>query len=561
MTYTVGSYLARRLQQIGLQHHFVVAGDFNLVLLDQLLTVKELEQVYCCNELNCGYSAEGYARACGAAAAVVTFSVGGLSAINAIGGAYAENLPVILVSGAPNSNDRATEHLIHHTLATHDWSYQFEIAKKLTCAAVSINSATDAPHQIDYAIRNALREKKPAYIEIACNVASAPCVAPGPISAILGEEPSDPETLRAAIAAAAEFLQGKHKPILLIGSKLRAAGAEKQAIELAEALGCAVTVMAAAKSFFPEDHPQFAGIYWGEVSAPGAREIFDWADSVVCVGTIFNDYSTVGWTAMPSGAGVLTADQHRVYLEGHDFGRIHLRDFLSGLASKVQKRPATMVEYQRIRPHPQPQQPAKPEAKLTRTEIFRQVQALVTADATVIAETGDSWFNGIALKLPGGARFEIEMQWGSIGWAVPATFGYAVGASSRRIIALIGDGSFQLTAQEVAQMIRRKLPVIIFLINNHGYTIEVEIHDGPYNNIKNWDYAGLIGAFNAEDGRGRGLRATNGKELEEAIKVAVANHDGPTLVECIIDRDDASADLISWGRQVAKANARPPRSQ
>jgi pyruvate decarboxylase len=561
MTYTVGSYLARRLQQIGLKHHFAVAGDFNLVLLDQLLIVRELEQVYCCNELNCGYSAEGYARARGAAAAVVTFSVGGLSAINAIGGAYAENLPVILISGAPNSNDRATEHLVHHTLATHDWSYQLEIAKKVTCAAVSITSAADAPHQIDYAIRTALRERKPAYIDIACNIAAAACAAPGPISAVIADAASDPETLEAAIATAATFLEAKRKPILLIGSKLRAAGAEKQAIELAEALSCAVTVMAAAKSFFPEDHPQFAGIYWGEVSSPGAREIFDWADSVVCLGTIFNDYSTVGWTAMPSGAGVLTADQHRVYLEGHDFGRVHLRDFLSGLARKVQKQPATMVEYQRIRSHPQPQQPAKPDAKLERTEIFRQVQDLITADTTVIAETGDSWFNGMALKLPGGARFEIEMQWGSIGWAVPATFGYAVGASSRRIIALIGDGSFQLTAQEVAQMIRRKLPVIIFLINNHGYTIEVEIHDGPYNNIKNWDYAGLIHAFNAEDGRGRGLRATNGGELEEAIKVALANRDGPTLIECIIDRDDASPDLISWGRQVAKANARPPRPQ
>jgi indolepyruvate decarboxylase len=508
MTYTVGSYLARRLQQIGLKHHFAVAGDFNLVLLDQLLIVRELEQVYCCNELNCGYSAEGYARARGAAAAVVTFSVGGLSAINAIGGAYAESLPVILISGAPNSNDRATEHLVHHTLATHDWSYQLEIAKKVTCAAVSITSAADAPHQIDYAIRTALRERKPAYIDIACNIAAAACAAPGPISAVIADAASDPETLEAAIATAATFLEAKRKPILLIGSKLRAAGAEKQAIELAEALSCSVTVMAAAKSFFPEDHPQFAGIYWGEVSSPGAREIFDWADSVVCLGTIFNDYSTVGWTAMPSGAGVLTADLHRVYLEGHDFGRVHLRDFLSGLARKVQKQPATMVEYQRIRSHPQPQQPAKPDAKLERTEIFRQVQDLITADTTVIAETGDSWFNGMALKLPGGARFEIEMQWGSIGWAVPATFGYAVGASSRRIIALIGDGSFQLTAQEVAQMIRRKLPVIIFLINNHGYTIEVEIHDGPYNNIKNWDYAGLIHAFNAEDGRGRGLRAT-----------------------------------------------------
>jgi pyruvate decarboxylase len=561
MTYTVGSYLAARLSQIGLKHHFAVAGDFNLVLLDQLLTNKELEQVYCCNELNCGYSAEGYARACGAAAAVVTFSVGGLSAINAIAGAYAENLPVILVSGAPNTNDRATEHLVHHTLATHDWSYQLEIAKKLTCVAVAITSAADAPHQIDSAIRAALREKKPAYIEIACNIAAAPCAAPGPVSAVVAEEPSDPGTLEAAIAMAAEFLHGKQKPILLIGSKLRAAGAEKQAIELAEGLGCAVTVMAAAKSFFPENHPQFAGIYWGEVSSLGAREIVDWSDSVVCIGTIFNDYSTVGWTAMPSGPSVLTADENHVYLEGSDFGHIHLRDFLSGLARKVQKRDATMVEYQRLRVRAEPEHLAKPDGKLMRTEILRQVQALVTADTTVIAETGDSWFNGMALKLPGGARFEIEMQWGSIGWSVPATFGYAVGAPGRRVIALIGDGSFQLTAQEVAQMIRRKLPVIIFLINNHGYTIEVEIHDGPYNNIKNWDYAGLIQVFNAEDGRGRGLRATNGGQLAEAIEVALANHDGPTLIECVIDRDDCSSDLISWGRLVAVANARPPRPQ
>ena len=100
--------------------------------------------------------------------------------------------------------------------------------------------------------------------------------------------------------------------------------------------------------------------------------------------------------------------------------------------------------------------------------------------------------------------------------------------------------------------------MIIFLINNHGYTIEVEIHDGPYNNIKNLDYAGLIQVFNTEDGKGRGF-ANNDEELKTAIETAVANHDGPTLIECVIDRDDCSEDLISWGRQVAIANARPPR--
>ena len=98
-------------------------------------------------------------------------------------------------------------------------------------------------------------------------------------------------------------------------------------------------------------------------------------------------------------------------------------------------------------------------------------------------------------------------------------------------------------------------------MNNHGYTIEVEIHDGPYNNVKNWDYAGLIGSFNADDGGGKGLRVTNGKELTKAIEIALANHDGPTLIECIIDRDDCTPDLIAWGRRVAVANGRPARPQ
>ena len=556
--FTVGSYLAARLSQIGLKHHFAVAGDYTLVLLDQLLTNKDMQQVYCSNELNCGFAAEGYARAHGAAAAIVTFSVGALSAFDALAGAYAENLPVILVSGAPNSNDRAADHLLHHTLGTHDFTYQLEMAKKITCAAVSITFAAEAPEKIDHAIRMALREKKPAYIEIACNLSAIPCAAPGPISAIIDEEPSDPASLNAAVAAAAKFLGAQKKPVLLIGSKVRAAGAEKAVIELADALGCAVAVMAAAKSFFPEDHPQFIGIYWGEISSPGTQAVVDWADGVVSIGAVFNDYATVGWTAQPSGPGLLTADPHRVHMGGQEFGRIHLRDFLSALAGKVGKRGETMIEHSRIRSKPWEDLAAKPDAKLVRAEMLRQIRPIVTPKTTVIAETGDSWFNGMKLRLPGGARFEVEMQWGHIGWSVPAAFGYALGAPERRIVALIGDGAFQLTAQEVAQMIRRKLPVIIFLMNNHGYTIEVEIHDGPYNNVKNWDYAGLIKVFNAEDGKGLGLRAKTGGELADAIAVALAHHDGPTLIECVIDRDDCTADLISWGHLVAKANGRAP---
>jgi len=136
-----------------------------------------------------------------------------------------------------------------------------------------------------------------------------------------------------------------------------------------------------------------------------------------------------------------------------------------------------------------------------------------------------------------------------------------VAEPERRIVLMVGDGSFQLTAQEVAQMVRLKLPVLIFLVNNRGYTIEVQIHDGPYNNVKNWDYAGLMKVFNAEDGKGLGLKATTGAELAQAIEKGLANREGPTLIECTIDRDDCTSDLISWGRRVANANARPPEDR
>ncbi|PMD51258.1 uncharacterized protein K444DRAFT_620398 [Hyaloscypha bicolor E] len=106
-TFTVGNYLAERLVQIGIRHHFVVPGDYNLILLDKLggkldlFGKPALIEVGCANELNCSMAAEGYAQANSAAACVVTYSVGALSAFNSTGSAYAENLPLILLSGLP----------------------------------------------------------------------------------------------------------------------------------------------------------------------------------------------------------------------------------------------------------------------------------------------------------------------------------------------------------------------------------------------------------------------------------------------------------------------------
>lgn len=556
-TTTIGSYLATRLEQIGLKHHFAVAGDYNLVLLDQLLANKNMQQVYCCNELNCSFSAEGYARANGAAACVVTYSVGALTAFDGIGGAYAESLPVILISGSPNTNDLGANHLLHHTLGTLNFHYQIDIARHITCEAVAITHPEEAPYLIDKAIRAALREKKPAYIEIPCNLSGAPCSRPGPFSSLVETPNSDPESLAAAVRAAAGFLEKAKKPILLAGPKLRSYGGIAPFRDLAEAIGCGVAVMPSAKSFFSEQHKQFIGIYLGAASSPGCEEVFDWADVVLAAGPLFTDYTTMGWTAQPAEGRLIQVDTDRVRVGSTTFVGVYLRDFLGELAKVVKPNPATLVEYQRMKAEDTKPPVAAPDAPLTRVEMCRQIQDVINADTTLLVETGDSWFNGLNMNLPDGARFEIEMQWGHIGWSVPATFGYAVSAKGRRIVLMVGDGSFQLTAQEVGQMIRLKLPVIIFLVNNRGYTIEVEIHDGPYNNVKNWDYAGIMKVFNATDGQGLGILATNGGDLAHAIERALGNTAGPTLIECALDRDDCTKQLLEWGAKVAAANSRP----
>ncbi|EXL66436.1 pyruvate decarboxylase [Fusarium oxysporum f. sp. conglutinans race 2 54008] len=125
---------------------------------------------------------------------------------------------------------------------------------------------------------------------------------------------------------------------------------------------------------------------------------------------------------------------------------------------------------------------------------------------------------------------------------------------------MVGDGAFQMTAQEVSQMVRFRVPIILLLINNRGYTIEVEIHDG-YNRVQNWDYSRLVEAFSCQNGGGRalGLEARTSEELSEGLERAVVHTDGPTLIDCSIHQDDCSRELITWGHFVAAANARVPK--
>jgi len=557
---TVGSYIATRLHQIGICHYFAVPGDYNLILLDELLKNPDIEMIGCCNELNAGYAADGYARANGIAAQVTTFSVGGLSALNAIVGAYAEDLPIVVISGGPNTNSEVENQKLHHTTGRVSYGYQKEIFSHATANAVIIKHLEDAPYLIDEAITSCLLEHKPVYIEVPCNLAGLTIPHPHKRN-FLRKKLSDERILKEAVKSTVELLIKAAKPILISGTKLKPANAIYAFTNLVNVSDYAFASMPEAKGLISEAHPNYIGTYWGPVSSPGTAEIVESANMYLFAGPRFTDYTTCGFTSLINSDKLIHAGPDFVKLPGMTYNHIMLKDFLEALAKEIKPNNASLHAYNRIKQEFAPEPPIKKEEKITTRRLFAQVQDILDASTTVIAETGDSWFNGMKLKLPEGASFEIQMQYGSIGWSVGTTLGYSLGCNPHhRVITFVGDGSFQLTAQEVSTIIRYELNPIIFVLNNGGYTIEVEIHDGPYNNIKNWDYAGIVDVFNAGEGNGWSAKVTTEGELQNAIEKALSHNGGPSLIEVVLDRDDCSKELLEWGSRVSANNGRPPKN-
>ncbi|URD91545.1 Pyruvate decarboxylase isozyme [Musa troglodytarum] len=576
---TLGRHIARRLVQVGALDVFSVPGDFNLTLLDHLIAEPGLRLVGCCNELNAGYAADGYARARGVGACVVTFTVGGLSVLNAIAGAYSENLPVICIVGGPNSNDYGTNRILHHTIGLSDFSQELRCFQTVTCFQAVVNNLEDAHELIDTAISTALKESKPVYISIGCNLPGIPhpTFSREPVPFFLSPRISNQMGLEAAVEATAQFLNKAVKPVLVGGPKIRVAKAGKAFVELADACGYPIAVMPSAKGLVPEHHPRFIGTYWGAVSTAFCAEIVESADAYLFAGPIFNDYSSVGYSLLLKKEKAIVVQPERVVVaNGPAFGCILMKDFLQALAKRLNANTTAYENYRRIFvPEGQPLE-CQPKEPLRVNVFFKHIQKMLSEKTAVIAETGDSWFNCQKLKLPDGCGYEFQMQYGSIGWSVGATLGYAQAAKDKRVIACIGDGSFQVTAQDVSTMLRSGQNSIIFLINNGGYTIEVEIHDGPYNVIKNWNYTGFVDAIHNGEGNCWTTKAstislynhsgiepvTCEEELKEAIeKVMGPKKDCLCFIEVIAHKDDTSKELLEWGSRVSAANSRPPNPQ
>jgi indolepyruvate decarboxylase len=531
MAETVIQYALRRLNEIGVDDVFGVAGDYAFPVNDAIVEHPAINWIGCCNELNAAYAADGYARMRGVGAVCTTFGVGELAAMSAIAGSCAENLAVFHLVGTPNLPTQEGRALVHHTLGNGEFDVFRRMAEPIVCAS-AVMTPQNAVSETERLIAEALYHRRPVYMAFSSDVADMPVLRAAPSQSAPA---SDPESLAAATDAVAAALNNAGQTCVLPGVLLRRLGLRDAAAAFVDASGFPFATMCADKSVLGEDHPNYIGMYAGRLMGEPVREFVESCDVVVMIGAMLTDGNTAGHTVRLDPDKTVDIGHHRTKVGSRVYRNVEIADILTQLSGRITKRaqrPAIALET--LGPIV-----GGGEDPITADALYPRWADFFRPGDVIMTDTGTASLGLAFAQLPEGAEFHNQTLWASIGWATPAAFGAAVGAPDRRLILITGEGSHQMTVQEISQFGRHGLRPIIFVLNNSGYLSERMLCKDmalAYNDIAPWNYAelphalGCQGWFNA--------RVSSCGVLDDALKTA-EQADGAAYIEVVTDSYEA----------------------
>jgi indolepyruvate decarboxylase len=531
----IGSYLIYALKRAGIDHIFGVPGDYILAFYG-LLAKSDIQLVGTTREDTAAFAADGYARNRGIGALAVTYGVGALNTVNAIAGAYAESSPVVIISGAPGVKEQRDDPLLHHRFGP--FTYQREIFQRITAEAVVLDDPVIAFRQIDRALKIAREKSRPVYLELPRDrVLSEGMILP---EAEYDSVTSDPEALAEAISETLQRLQQATKPVIVAGVELHRRGLMGLLKQLVKNTGLPIAATLTGKSVFSERHPQYLGIYEGAMSSLAARDYVEQADLILMLGLTLNDVDTGIYSARLDPNLMVRASKGEVLISHHRYANIALADFVTTLASKTQR---YLAEFPALENKPVlPDFPQK-NTKIRIVRLIERLNQTLSPALSVVCDTGDCLFASIELHMPEYSNFYASAFYTSMGFAVPAALGTQLSDPEQRALILVGDGAFQMTGTELSTHARFGLAPIVIVFNNHGYSTERFIMDGPFNDISEWRFDKLGQVFGSIEG----YNVFTEEEFDNALKLSLANTKQISLLNVHLKADDPSPAMRRLG--------------
>jgi pyruvate decarboxylase len=336
---------------------------------------------------------------------------------------------------------------------------------------------------------------KPVYITVPTNIAYAKISAKPLLTPLdVSWSTNDPATETEAVREIIEMIHSSKKPIVLADAgaiKFRPGKVIDLMHELIDKTNLPIFVTPMGKGSVDETNPRYGGVYIGQLSTATVKAAVEAADLVLHIGGHKTDLNTGSFSFAFSASQTVEFHSDKIKVRYASYPGIAmkpvLRKVIDGLDLELVKEKYTPT-FAWPAKEMSPESPGK---AIEHAWFWPRLEKFLRPNDIVITDAGTAFFGLLDVRFPKNVMSINQLMWSAIGYSVGAALGACIGArdlgqeSERRVVLIVGDGSLQISVQELSTMIWKNFKPTIFVLNNAGYTVERFIH-GPeeeYNDI------------------------------------------------------------------------------
>jgi acetolactate synthase I/II/III large subunit len=555
--------LLRCLVAEGVDILFGYPGGAIMPVYDALYGFKDrLNHILVRHEQGAIHAAQGYARALGkTGVALATSGPGASNLITGLADAMIDSTPVVCITGQVAEHLLGTDafqemDVINTTLPVTKWNVQIteaaHIPSQVAKAFYIARSGRPGPVLIDIT-KNAQFEMIDEFEYEKCE--SVRTYVP------------KPKLDHAAVEAAAELINSAKKPYILVGQGVQLSGAEKELLAFVEKSGIPVASTLLGLSSVSTSHPLYVG-YLGMHGNYGPNVLTNSCDVLIAIGMRFDDRVTGNVAKYAKQAKVvhIELDKAEINKIVKADAAIHAdaKEALKALLPLIKENKhaewlrrfteAARVEHEKVI-----QFDYYPlEKSLRMGEVIRELGELTKGEAIIVTDVGQHQmvtsryypFRKTRSNITSGGA-------GTMGFALPAGMGAALAVPQRQVVAIIGDGGFQMTIQELGTIMQYKIPVKIIVLNNNFLGMVRQWQQlffekrYSFTEMSNPNFVALAEAYSIP-----AKKVTERSELRTAL-ANMLTAEGPYFLEVVVEKEENVFPMVPTGAGVAEILLEP----
>jgi acetolactate synthase-1/2/3 large subunit len=553
---TGSQVLLNCLVQEGVTTLFGYPGGAIMPVYDALYYYADrLNHILVRHEQGAVHAAQGYARVSRkVGVALATSGPGATNLVTGLADALIDSTPIVCITGQVFAHLLGTDafqetDVVNTTIPVTKWNVQVAEAKDIAPAVA----------RAFYIARTG--RPGPVLIDITKN-AQNELIEEASYEKCDGIRTYKPKPLlqMSEIEAAAAMINKARRPYLLAGQGVLLSGASKELIAFSEKTGIPVACTLLGLGSFPTDHPNYAG-FLGMHGNYGANVNTNECDLLIGLGMRFDDRVTGNVSKYAKQAKVIHIDIDRA--EIHKIIKadvpVHAdaREALTALTQKCLERKhdewlKTFHDFNAIEYEKVICKEFRPEGQISMGEVINKLSEVTKGEAVLVTDVGQhqmvasryyQFKNPNTQVTSGGA--------GTMGFALPAAMGAKLANPDREVVAVIGDGGFQMTLQELGTIMQYNIPVKIIVLNNNflGMVRQWQqlFHQRRYSftEMTNPDFVMLCKAYSID-----AVRVSDRADLDDAIKNLIASPKSGFL-EVVVGKEDCVFPMVPAGAGVA----------